>query len=77
MPPTACWPGTLPPLYPEWLGDRAFGEAHGVRFPYVAREMARGIVTTKMVVTMARAEMLASSERPGSTFPPSSARLMS
>jgi PfaD family protein len=50
--------GTLPPLYPEWLGDRAFGEAHGVRFPYVAGEMARGIATTRMVITMARAEML-------------------
>jgi trans-AT polyketide synthase, acyltransferase and oxidoreductase domains len=50
--------GTLPPLYPEWLGDRAFCEAHGVRFPYVAGEMARGIATTRMVITMARAEML-------------------
>jgi trans-AT polyketide synthase, acyltransferase and oxidoreductase domains len=50
--------GTLPPLYPEWLGDRAFGEAHGVRFPYIAGEMARGIATTRMVITMARAEML-------------------
>ena len=50
--------GTLPPLYPEWLGDRAFCEAHGVRFPYIAGEMARGIATTRMVITMARAEML-------------------
>jgi trans-AT polyketide synthase/acyltransferase/oxidoreductase domain-containing protein len=50
--------GTLPPLYPEWLGDRDFGAVHGVRFPYVAGEMARGIATTKMVVAMARAEML-------------------
>lgn len=50
--------GTLPPLYPEWLGDRAFCEAHAVRFPYVAGEMARGIATTRMVITMARAEML-------------------
>ncbi|MGD0558363.1 MAG: hypothetical protein ABSA93_25710, partial [Streptosporangiaceae bacterium] len=51
--------GTLPPLYPEWLGDRDFGEVHGVRFPYVAGEMARGIATTRMVIAMARAEMLA------------------
>jgi PfaD family protein len=50
--------GTLPPLYPEWLGDRDFGEVHGVRFPYVAGEMARGIATTRMVIAMARAEML-------------------
>src|SRR5262249_4688642 len=32
--------GSLPPLYPEWLGDRRFCEEHGVRFPYVAGEMA-------------------------------------
>jgi hypothetical protein len=50
--------GTLPPLYPEWLGDRDFGEVHGVRFPYVAGEMARGIATTRMVIAMAGAEML-------------------
>jgi PfaD family protein len=50
--------GTLPPLYPEWLGDRSFGETHGVRFPYIAGEMANGIATTRMVVALARAEML-------------------
>ncbi|GAA2105349.1 PfaD family polyunsaturated fatty acid/polyketide biosynthesis protein [Actinomadura alba] len=51
--------GTLPPLYPEWLGDRSFGTAHEVRFPYVAGEMANGIATTRLVIEMARAEMLA------------------
>jgi trans-AT polyketide synthase, acyltransferase and oxidoreductase domains len=50
--------GVLPAVYPEWLGDRGFGEAHGVRFPYVAGEMANGIATTRMVVALARAEML-------------------
>lgn len=50
--------GTLPALYPEWLGDRSFGDAHGVRFPYVAGEMALGISTTLMVREMARADML-------------------
>jgi trans-AT polyketide synthase, acyltransferase and oxidoreductase domains len=50
--------GTLPPLYPEWLGDRSFSEAHGVRFPYVAGEMANGIATPAMVIAMARVEML-------------------
>lgn len=50
--------GTLPPLYPEWLGDRSFCLAHGVRFPYVAGEMANGIAATGMVVAMARAGML-------------------
>ncbi|GIJ60340.1 PfaD family polyunsaturated fatty acid/polyketide biosynthesis protein [Virgisporangium aurantiacum] len=50
--------GILPALYPEWLGDRAFAAAHGVRFPYVAGEMANGIATTRMVVALARAELL-------------------
>ena len=40
----------LPPVYPEWLGDRAFLAAHGARFPYVVGEMARGIATPRMVV---------------------------
>lgn len=50
--------GILPALYPEWLGDRSFAAAHGVRFPYVAGEMANGIATTRMVVALARAELL-------------------
>jgi trans-AT polyketide synthase, acyltransferase and oxidoreductase domains len=50
--------GSLPPMYPEWLGDRSFISTHGVRFPYVAGEMANGIATTDLVVAMARAEML-------------------
>jgi PfaD family protein len=52
------WLGTLPPLWPEWLGDRAFCEAHGVRFPYVGGEMANGIASVEMVVALARAGML-------------------
>jgi trans-AT polyketide synthase, acyltransferase and oxidoreductase domains len=50
--------GVLPALFPEWLGDRSFGEMHGTRFPYVAGEMAKGIATTHLVVAMARAGML-------------------
>jgi len=49
---------TLPALYPEWLGDRSFGEVHGTRFPYVAGAMANGIATPRMVVAMARAQMV-------------------
>lgn len=49
---------TLPPLYPEWLGDRSFTEVHGLRFPYVAGAMANGICTTAIVIEMARAGML-------------------
>ncbi len=50
--------GTLAPIYPEWLGDRRFGEAHGCRFPYVVGEMARGLATPQMVVSAARAGLL-------------------
>jgi trans-AT polyketide synthase/acyltransferase/oxidoreductase domain-containing protein len=50
--------GTLPALYPEWLGDRSFRAAHGLRFAYVAGEMANGIATTRQVIAMARGEML-------------------
>ncbi|MBX7192160.1 MAG: PfaD family polyunsaturated fatty acid/polyketide biosynthesis protein [Sandaracinaceae bacterium] len=49
---------TLPPVYPEWLGDRSFQEAHRVRFPYATGAMANGIATAKLVVAMARAQML-------------------
>lgn len=51
--------GIVPAMYPEWLGDRGFTEAHGVRFPYVAGEMSHGIASVELVEAMARAEMLA------------------
>jgi trans-AT polyketide synthase, acyltransferase and oxidoreductase domains len=57
--PTFPMVAQLPPIYPEWLGDRSFNEVHGVRFPYVVGAMANGIATTDMVIAMARAEMLA------------------
>jgi PfaD family protein len=52
-----AWPlvASLPPLYPEWLGDRRFNEAHGTRFPYVAGAMANGIATVRLVAELARA----------------------
>ncbi|CAN7252615.1 PfaD family polyunsaturated fatty acid/polyketide biosynthesis protein [Pseudoduganella sp. LjRoot289] len=49
---------TLPALYPEWLGERGFCERHALRFPYLAGEMANGISTVRMVIAMARAEMM-------------------
>lgn len=52
------WIGTLPPLFPEWLGDRSFQEAHGTRFAYVAGAMANGIASADVVIAMARAGML-------------------
>jgi trans-AT polyketide synthase/acyltransferase/oxidoreductase domain-containing protein len=55
-----AWPlwGRLPPLYPEWLGDRSFAETHGVRFPYVCGAMANGIATTRLVAAAGRAGFL-------------------
>jgi trans-AT polyketide synthase, acyltransferase and oxidoreductase domains len=50
--------GLAPPVYPEWLGDRGFAEAHGTRFPYVAGEMANGIATTQMVTELAGARLM-------------------
>ncbi|GHE50772.1 PfaD family polyunsaturated fatty acid/polyketide biosynthesis protein [Streptomyces capitiformicae] len=50
--------GTLPPLYPEWLGDHSFCADHTVRFPYVGGEMANGIATTRMVTALAGADLL-------------------
>jgi PfaD family protein len=49
----------LPPVYPEWLGDRSFCAAHGCRFPYVVGEMARGIASADMVIAGARAGLMA------------------
>jgi trans-AT polyketide synthase/acyltransferase/oxidoreductase domain-containing protein len=49
---------TLPPLYPEWLGDRSFLDVHRVRFPYVTGSMANGIATSDLVVAVAKAGML-------------------
>lgn len=46
--------GILPPLYPEWLGDRGFQETHGVRFAYVGGAMARGIASAKLVIELGR-----------------------
>ncbi len=53
-----AWIGTLPPLFPEWLGDRSFAETHGTRFPYIAGAMANGIASTAIVIAMARAGMI-------------------
>lgn len=50
--------GILPPMYPEWLGDRTFTEAHGTRFAYVTGAMANGIATTRLVTEAARAGCL-------------------
>ena len=50
--------GTIPALYPEWLGDRSFLEVHRVRFPYVAGAMFRSIASPEMVIAMAHAGMI-------------------
>jgi trans-AT polyketide synthase, acyltransferase and oxidoreductase domains len=50
--------GILPPLYPEWLGNRSFNKTHSTRFPYIGGAMANGITTTKMVIALADAGMI-------------------
>jgi PfaD family protein len=50
--------GSLPPLYPEWLGDRSFLAAHKTRFPYIVGEMATGIATSSMVLAAAQFGLL-------------------
>jgi trans-AT polyketide synthase/acyltransferase/oxidoreductase domain-containing protein len=49
---------SLEPVYPEWLGSSEFTETHGVRFPYVSGAMAHGIASPRLVLAMARAELL-------------------
>lgn len=50
--------GVLPATYPEWLGERGFCAIHGVRFPYIAGAMARGITSVEVVVSMGLAGMM-------------------
>lgn len=56
-----AWPvlASLPPVFPEWLGDRAFTELHGLSFPYVVGAMANGITTADMVEAAAAHGFLA------------------
>ena len=46
---------SLPPLFPEWLGDRSFQERHQTRFPYIVGAMANGITTPRLVIAAAEA----------------------
>jgi len=46
--------GTLPGMYPEWLGDRSFLAAHNLRFAYVGGAMARGIASAELVVALGK-----------------------
>jgi len=50
--------GTLPAIYPEWLGDRTFTETHKVRFPYIVGAMANGIASTRLVIAAVKGGML-------------------
>ncbi len=49
---------SLPPMYPEWLGDRSFLETHKVRFAFTGGAMARGISSAAMVIELARCGMM-------------------
>lgn len=48
----------LPPLYPEWLGDRSFTTDYGLRLPIVAGAMANGIASPALVIALARSGLL-------------------
>ncbi len=48
----------IPALRPEQLGDAAFRAAHGVRYAYIAGEMANGIASAEIVEAMGLAGML-------------------
>jgi len=47
-----------PALHPTQLGDPAFREAYGLRYAYVAGDMANGISSEQMVEAMARSGLL-------------------
>jgi len=48
----------VPPLHPQGLGDPAFKADRGLRYAYVAGEMANGITSVRMVTEMGKAGML-------------------
>ncbi len=50
--------GSIPPMYPEWLGDSSFLSTHRLRFAYVGGAMARGIASSEMVTALAENGML-------------------
>ena len=50
----------VPPLHPQGLGDRTFRAAHGLRYAYVAGEMANAITSVRMVTEAGRAGMVPS-----------------
>lgn len=49
----------IPPIFPEWLGERSFTTSHSVRFPYVVGAMANGIASVEITVAAASAGILA------------------
>jgi trans-AT polyketide synthase, acyltransferase and oxidoreductase domains len=48
----------VPPLHPSGLGDGVFKAALGLRYAYVAGEMANGITSVRMVAEAGRAGMV-------------------
>jgi trans-AT polyketide synthase/acyltransferase/oxidoreductase domain-containing protein len=57
-PPSLPLRAYVPAMLPENLGDPAFRAAHGVKYAYVAGEMANGIASVELVEAMGRAGML-------------------
>lgn len=48
----------VPPLLPEQLGDQAFCHEIGIRYPYLAGSMAKGISSVSIVESLGRSGML-------------------
>ncbi len=58
--PGCRWLATLPALELEALGDPAFREWYGCRYAYYSGAMANGIASTRLVIAMGKAGILAS-----------------
>jgi trans-AT polyketide synthase, acyltransferase and oxidoreductase domains len=48
----------VPPLHPQNLGEPEFKASHGLRYAYVAGEMANGITSVRMVMEVGKAGMV-------------------
>lgn len=51
---------SLPPLYPEWLGNADFLATHQLRFPYAVGEMANGIASAECVIAAVKSGFMGS-----------------
>ncbi len=60
--------GYAPPLPIERLGDPAFAQSYGARYPYMTGSMANGIASVELVVAATQAGLVASYGAAGQTL---------